>query len=108
MTASLLARPHMLALPLAAAWCAGLLAARDRGRAPPLAFAALMTAWSNMHGGFIFGLVLIVPFALEALTEAPAGARLAATGAWTLFGLAALAASLVNPYGFRRSPFRSV
>jgi hypothetical protein len=41
LTASLLARPHMLALPIAAAWCAGLLAARDRGRAPPLALAAL-------------------------------------------------------------------
>ena len=36
MTASLLARPHMLALPIAAAWSAGLLAARDRRRAPPL------------------------------------------------------------------------
>ena len=72
MTASLLARPHMLALPIAAAWSAGLIAARDRGRAPPLALAALMTAWANMHGGFIFGLILIGPFALEALAEAPA------------------------------------
>ena len=71
MTASLLARPHMLALPIAAAWSAGLLAARDRGRAPPLALAALMTLWANMHGGFIFGLMLIGPFALEALAEAP-------------------------------------
>ena len=54
-TPSLLARPHMLALPLAAAWCAGLLTARDRGRAPPLALVLMMTAWANMHGGFIFG-----------------------------------------------------
>ncbi len=44
MTASLLARPHVLALPLAAAWGAGLLAARDHGRAPPLGLAALMIA----------------------------------------------------------------
>ena len=99
MTASLLARPHMLALPIAAAWSAGLIAARDRGRAPPLALVPLMTAWANMHGGFIFGLMLIGPFALEALAEAPAGARLAAARAWTLFGLAALAAALINPYG---------
>ena len=77
-TANLLARPHVLALPLAAAWGAGLIAARDRGRAPPLGLAALMTAWVNMHGGFIFGLVLIGPFALEAVTEAPVGARLLA------------------------------
>jgi hypothetical protein len=107
-TASLLARPHMLALPLAAGWSAGLMAAADRGRAPPLALAALMTAWANMHGGFIFGLLLIGPFALQALAEAPQGARLAAVADWALFGLASLAASLVNPYGVRALlfPFR--
>ena len=109
-TASLLARPHMLALPIAAGWSAGLLAARARGRAPPLAFAALMTLWANMHGGFIFGLVLIGPLALEALMEAPAGARLATARAWTLFGLAALGAALVNPYGVEALilPFRLI
>jgi hypothetical protein len=98
----------MLALPIAAAWSAGLLAARDRGRAPPVALTALMTLWANMHGGFIFGLVLIRPFALEALAEAPAGVRLAAARAWALFGLAALAAALINPYGVEALifPFR--
>ena len=98
-TANLLARPHVLALPLAAAWSAGLLAARDRGRAPPIGLAALMIAWVNMHGGFIFGLLLIGPFALEAVTEAPVGARLLAARAWATFALAALAVALINPYG---------
>jgi hypothetical protein len=110
MTASLLARPHMLALPIAAAWSAGLITARDRGRAPPLALVPLMTAWANMHGGFIFGLILIGPFALEALAEARAGARVATARAWALFGLAALAAALVNPYGVEAliQPFRLI
>ena len=98
-TANLLARPHVLALPLAAAWSAGLIAARDRERAPPLGLAALMTAWANLHGGFIFGLMLIGPFALEAVTEAPVGARLITARAWATFALAALAAALINPYG---------
>jgi hypothetical protein len=98
-TANLLARPHVLALPLAAAWGTGLLAARDRGRAPPIGLAALMIAWVNMHGGFIFGLLLIGPFALEAVTEAPVGARLLAARAWATFALAALAVALINPYG---------
>ena len=98
-TANLLARPHVLALPLAAAWSAGLIAARDRERAPPLGLAALMIAWANLHGGFIFGLMLIGPFALEAVTEAPVGARLIAARAWATFALAALAAALINPYG---------
>jgi hypothetical protein len=35
----------------------GFIAARNRGGAPPLWLAALMTAWVNMHGGFIFGLI---------------------------------------------------
>ena len=108
MTVGLLARPHVLALPIAAAWSAGLLTARDRGRAPPLALVPLMTAWANMHGGFIFGLMLIGPFALEATAESPAGARLATARAWTLFGLAALVAALINPYGVEALilPFR--
>ena len=98
-TANLLARPHVLALPLAAAWGAALLAARDRSRAPPLGLAVLMTVWANMHGGFIFGLVLIGPFALEAVTEAPVETRLSTARAWAMFALAALAAALINPYG---------
>jgi hypothetical protein len=98
-TANLLARPHVLALPLAAAWGSGLIAARNRCCAPRLGLAALMTAWVNMHGGFIFGLMLIGPFALEAVTEAPVGARLLAARAWATFALAALAAALLNPYG---------
>jgi hypothetical protein len=110
MTASLLARPHLLALPLAAAWSAGLLAARNRGRAPPLALSGLMTAWSNMHGGFVFGLALIAPFVLEALVAAPRQARLATAGAWALFGVAALMAALLNPYGVEALifPFRLI
>jgi hypothetical protein len=99
LTTNLLARPHVLALPLAAAWCAGLIATRDRGRAPPLGLVALMTAWANMHGGFIFGLILIGPFALEAATEAPIGARLVAARAWATFAVAVLAAAFINPYG---------
>jgi hypothetical protein len=99
MTGSLLARPHILALPLVAVWSVGLLNARDHDRAPPLALATLMIPWANIHGGFIFGLALIGPFALEALMEAPAGARLLPMRAWATFALAALAASLVNPYG---------
>ena len=107
-TANLLARPHVLALPIAAAWGAALIVARDRGRAPPLGLVALMTAWANMHGGFIFGLMLIGPFALEAVMETPVGARLSVARAWATFALAAVAAALINPYGVEALvfPFR--
>ena len=108
LTTGLLARPHVLALPLLAAWSAGLLHARDQGRAPPPTLAALMIPWSNMHGGFVFGLALIGPFALEALDAAPRVARLATLRDWALFGFASLAAALVNPYGVEALlfPFR--
>jgi hypothetical protein len=43
--------------------------------------------------------MLIGPFALEAVTEAPVGARLVAARAWATFALTALAAALLNPYG---------
>src|ERR1700735_2440993 len=46
-TANLLARPHVLALPLAVAWGAGLLAARDRGRAAPGGLAGLVIACAH-------------------------------------------------------------
>jgi hypothetical protein len=53
-----------------------------------------MTPWANMHGGFIFGLMLIGPFALEAVTEVPAEARFGAARAWVTFALVALAAAI--------------
>ena len=107
-TPSLLARPHILALPFAAAWVAGLLESRDRGRTPSLWLSLLMIVWSNLHGGFMFGLALVGPFALEALLEAPRGERVATLRGWLVFAAAATAASLVNPYGFEALlfPFR--
>ncbi len=107
-TPTLLARPHVLALPIAAIWTVGLLDARDRDQRPSLALAPLMTLWSNLHGGFLFGLALVVPFACEAVMAAKPHARLEAARGWTMFGLAALGAALVNPYGVEALllPFR--
>ena len=75
------------------------MAARDRGQAPSLALALLMTLWSNLHGGFAFGLALIGPFALDAIVEAQAGARATLARDWVIFAMASVAAALVNPFG---------
>jgi len=96
---SFLARPHMLAFPILALWSEALLDAREKNRAPPLALAALMALWANLHGGFAFGLALIALFAAEALWEAPAEARLNVFRDWVLFGLVSLGAALLTPFG---------
>ena len=55
----LLARPHVLALPVMVAWVGGLIAAADRRGAPSFWLLPLMALWANLHGGFVFGLVLV-------------------------------------------------
>jgi len=96
---SLFARPHLLALPMLAAWLIALLRARERDRAPPLALAILMLVWANSHGSFVFGLALAGGLGLEALLSTPPGERLRAVRQWGLFGIVSLAAALATPAG---------
>ncbi|UUR07858.1 hypothetical protein [Sphingomonas glaciei] len=93
-----LARPHVLAWTLLAAWTVILLRAREGRRAPPLAAALLMVVWANLHASYIFGFGLAGLFALESLIENPRDRGL--LGRWVAFGLASLAAAaLVTPFG---------
>lgn len=96
---SLLARPHLLALPLLAAWLVILLHAREAGRAPHPVYAMLMLVWANAHGSFVFGLALTGVFALEALLAAAPADRIAVAMRWAGFGLLALLAAIVTPAG---------
>lgn len=93
----LLARPHVLAWALLAIWLEVLLRARERNKAPPLAAAALMTVWANLHASFIFGLAIAAAFALEAVLAA--ADRRSTVFAWGLFGLLSLSAALITPNG---------
>ncbi len=96
----LLARPHILALPIMALWFAALVEARERNRAPPLWLAGLMTVWANLHGGYMLGLVFAAFFAGEAVLLAPTNAaRVAALRQWSGFGAVSLAAALLTPNG---------
>src|SRR3954447_17868621 len=54
----LLARPHVLTWPLIAWWTWLMMRARQHNRAPPLAWALLMILWANLHGSFVFGLLI--------------------------------------------------
>ena len=97
-SASLLARPHLLTLPLLAAWTWGLVAARERGQAPSCWLIALMPLWANLHGSFAFGLALAGALAVEAVIETQN--RKKAVLSWGIFLLGATAASAATPFGF--------
>ncbi|HXC54268.1 MAG TPA: hypothetical protein VNU97_03150 [Rhizomicrobium sp.] len=97
MTGSLLARPHLLALPLLVAWTAGLVKARSERRAPSFALLPLMLVWVNVHGSFLLGFAIAAGLALDALVESP-GARSRTLRDWSVFATAALGAALVNPH----------
>lgn len=94
------ARPHVLALPVMVAFAALLLSAAERGQAPRLPTAALIALWANLHGSFVFGLMLIGPIALDAVLNAAPPLRRRVLLQWFVFGVVALAAACVTPYGW--------
>lgn len=96
----LLARPHVLALPVMVAWVGGMLSAADRRRAPSFWLLPLMALWANLHGGFVLGLVLVGPIALDAVLGADIKSRRSLLLRWAAFGIAALLASFATPYGW--------
>ncbi|MBN9589699.1 MAG: hypothetical protein BGN85_10090 [Alphaproteobacteria bacterium 64-11] len=96
---SLLARPHMLALPLLALWTAALVAAREKNAAPSYWLLPVMALWANLHGSFAFGLALAAALGAEAIIESPTSRRTAI--AWGAFLLAAVAAAMLTPEGWR-------
>jgi hypothetical protein len=98
-TGSILARPHMLALPLLAIWTAGLVSAREKNAAPSWWLILVMPLWANLHGSFAFGLALAGALAIEAVIEA-ADRKKAALG-WGLFVIAAILSALVTPFGLQ-------
>ena len=96
MTGSLLARPHILALPLLEIWTAGLVAARSERRPPSWLLLPVMTLWANMHGGFAFGFLILFYAGLEALAEGGALWR-EDLKRWGLFALGAVVAAALTP-----------
>ena len=96
----LLARPHVLAFPVMVAWVGGLIAAADRRDTPSFWLLPLIALWANLHGGFVLGLMLVAPIALDAVVSADAAERKSLTLRWAVFGLAAVVAACCTPYGW--------
>jgi hypothetical protein len=96
----LLARPHVVALPVMMAWVGGLVQAADRRGAPSFWLLPLIALWANLHGGFVLGLALAAPIALDAVLNVEAPKRKSLALRWAAFAVAAIAASCVTPYGW--------
>ncbi len=100
-----LARPHIFSWPLVLV----LLALLERDRPPPVwPVVFLFALWSNLHGGFVYGWLLIgmylVGHLVTAWSAADAGPRAQARGRARRLGLLlplAVAATAVNPYGWQ-------
>ena len=93
----ILARPHLLAWPIMAGWIWLMLWARERDRAPPIWAALVMTLWANLHGGFVFGLLIAAAFGLEAFIAS--GNKKKPFRQWLLFGIACALAVCINANG---------
>jgi hypothetical protein len=95
-----LARAHVLAFPVMVMWIGGLIAAADKHGAPSFRLLPLMVLWANLHGGFVFGLMMIAPIGLDAVLNAEKSARKSLVLQWAAFGFGALAAGCCTPYGW--------
>ena len=108
-----LARPHLFTMLFLVCFCFVLERVREGKRSfagiPYFVLLPLATmVWTNLHGGFLIGIVMVgaygagelltAAFSADAEMRKPALQRAAA---WFGTALACLAASLVNPYGWR-------
>jgi hypothetical protein len=96
----LLARPHVLAMPVMVGFLAGLVDAADRREAPPWRLLPLMVLWANLHGGFVFGLLMVPALALDAVAGAGQTERKQLLLRWAAFAAGALVAACCTPYGW--------
>lgn len=95
-----LARPHMLALPLMVLWTVELVRAVEEQRAPRLWLLPLMVLWANLHGGFTLGIAFAFAFALEALLAARGRPEFKGVArSWGVFLGLTLACSMLTPHG---------
>jgi hypothetical protein len=103
-----LARPHLFTLLLVAVFFTIIERAQEGRMRALLLLPPLMVLWTNLHGGFVAGLVLLAMYAAgEALGGAveprPEARALKLGRAWRYLACAGacLAASFANPYGYR-------
>lgn len=104
----LLARPHVLAMPLGVYWTIRLLEAEETEQAPSWSLLAVLVLWANLHGGYVLGILFVLVLAGEAIFHSPPEKRSEKWHRWGGFTIAASLASLLTPNGIEGflHPFR--
>ncbi len=95
----MLARPHVLTLPIMVAWAAALVRCMDRRAPPPYWALPLLVLWANLHGSVVLALGLIGPAVLEDLLDRKPGQWPRALLRWLPFTALAAVACCLTPYG---------
>ena len=95
----MLARPHVLTLPIMVAWAAALVRCMDHRAPPPYWALPLLVLWANLHGSVVLALGLIGPAVLEALLDEKRSEWPRVLLRWLPFTVLALAACCLTPYG---------
>jgi hypothetical protein len=101
-----LARPHLITPLLAAVFLGTLIRVQRSGESHLLLVLPPLTIlWVNLHGGFFVGIVLLITYALGSFVEDSIqenrGRVSTRAKQYALTAVACLAASLINPYGYR-------
>ncbi|MGZ3289502.1 MAG: hypothetical protein ACXU87_15830 [Xanthobacteraceae bacterium] len=95
----ILARPHVLMLPIMVAWAAALVRCMDRHAPPPYWALPLLMLWANLHGSVVLALGLIGPAVLEALLDKKRSEWPRVLLRWLPFTALSVAACCLTPYG---------
>ncbi len=101
-----LARPHIFSLALTAIWYSVLDRFQYRGRNWLFVLPFIMLLWVNMHGGYVFGLMLLLVYLLGNLAglyfseERGSQEYVYKSKSLAKISVACLLASLCNPQGF--------
>jgi hypothetical protein len=103
-----LARPHLVTMLFLVVFLMVLDRVREGRRRLLLVMPLLTVLWTNLHGGFLAGILVLGAFAAGELTGAilaagknARGPALSRSRDYALTAAACAAASLVNPYGYQ-------
>ena len=95
----LLARPHVLVLPIMVLWAATLVRCMDRRTPPPYWALPLLVLWANLHGSVVLALGLVGPVGLELLVAERRDQWPRVLRPWVLFAVLATVACCLTPNG---------